>query len=118
MIRRPPRSTRVRSSAASDVYKRQGTDRTSANTLWQSYLAIDNPMIETISEMGGSMKTVAYTLELVPSLRDYDNGLGYIYGLSTEIPNFLGSVHPAIARGTASDWLVSTVAPWNAAQGG
>ena len=26
MIRRPPRSTRVRSSAASDVYKRQGSD--------------------------------------------------------------------------------------------
>src|SRR5665811_263476 len=26
MIRRPPRSTRVRSSAASDVYKRQGRD--------------------------------------------------------------------------------------------
>src|SRR5665811_1617712 len=26
MIRRPPRSTRVRSSAASDVYKRQGID--------------------------------------------------------------------------------------------
>src|SRR5665811_1229103 len=26
MIRRPPRSTRVRSSAASDVYKRQGLD--------------------------------------------------------------------------------------------
>src|SRR5665811_2515093 len=28
MIRRPPRSTRVRSSAASDVYKRQGKNRT------------------------------------------------------------------------------------------
>src|SRR5665811_2577350 len=27
MIRRPPRSTRVRSSAASDVYKRQGLER-------------------------------------------------------------------------------------------
>src|SRR5665811_2569358 len=27
MIRRPPRSTRVRSSAASDVYKRQGIQR-------------------------------------------------------------------------------------------
>src|SRR5665811_2602095 len=27
MIRRPPRSTRVRSSAASDVYKRQGVIR-------------------------------------------------------------------------------------------
>src|SRR5665811_911599 len=29
MIRRPPRSTRVRSSAASDVYKRQEADRKS-----------------------------------------------------------------------------------------
>src|SRR5450756_1832581 len=28
MIRRPPRSTQSRSSAASDVYKRQGLDRT------------------------------------------------------------------------------------------
>ena len=28
MIRRPPRSTLDRSSAASDVYKRQGNDRT------------------------------------------------------------------------------------------
>src|SRR5665811_1758202 len=27
MIRRPPRSTRVRSSAASDVYKRQGVEK-------------------------------------------------------------------------------------------
>ena len=33
MIRRPPRSTRVRSSAASDVYKRQkGEPRTTADT--------------------------------------------------------------------------------------
>ena len=31
MIRRPPRSTRVRSSAASDVYKRQGIDLVIAN---------------------------------------------------------------------------------------
>src|SRR5665811_2475517 len=30
MIRRPPRSTRVRSSAASDVYKRQVADRREA----------------------------------------------------------------------------------------
>src|SRR5665811_1805062 len=29
MIRRPPRSTRVRSSAASDVYKRQGIENVS-----------------------------------------------------------------------------------------
>src|SRR5665811_2592597 len=32
MIRRPPRSTRVRSSAASDVYKRQG--RSEVASIW------------------------------------------------------------------------------------
>src|SRR5665811_1459867 len=34
MIRRPPRSTRVRSSAASDVYKRQGSVGLS-NQVWR-----------------------------------------------------------------------------------
>src|SRR5665811_522766 len=33
MIRRPPRSTRVRSSAASDVYKRQGIGGTGIVTI-------------------------------------------------------------------------------------
>src|SRR5665811_2004424 len=34
MIRRPPRSTRVRSSAASDVYKRQRLDNVVAMTVF------------------------------------------------------------------------------------
>src|SRR5450756_2580696 len=34
MIRRPPRSTQSRSSAASDVYKRQGTIRASAGSTY------------------------------------------------------------------------------------
>ena len=39
MIRRPPRSTRVRSSAASDVYKRQPLDRTCRHSM-ASYLPV------------------------------------------------------------------------------
>ena len=35
MIRRPPRSTRVRSSAASDVYKRQPSESPRGCTTWQ-----------------------------------------------------------------------------------
>src|SRR5665811_1492378 len=35
MIRRPPRSTRVRSSAASDVYKRQGLSKLNAQGVAQ-----------------------------------------------------------------------------------
>src|SRR5665811_2633571 len=35
MIRRPPRSTRVRSSAASDVYKRQGGPLPGARVPWR-----------------------------------------------------------------------------------
>ena len=36
MIRRPPRSTQSRSSAASDVYKRQGQCRTGQRRLWRT----------------------------------------------------------------------------------
>ena len=40
MIRRPPRSTRVRSSAASDVYKRQVTDSFQHSVLIQHFSVI------------------------------------------------------------------------------
>ena len=39
MIRRPPRSTRVRSSAASDVYKRQASYRRSRRLLWSTIIS-------------------------------------------------------------------------------
>ena len=46
MIRRPPRSTRVRSSAASDVYKRQGAScrRRSGRCSWRPYQSADDAM--------------------------------------------------------------------------
>src|SRR5665811_2305590 len=42
MIRRPPRSTRVRSSAASDVYKRQ-VDNQPYGTWWEKLPALAFP---------------------------------------------------------------------------
>src|SRR5678815_2881086 len=41
MIRRPPRSTLDRSSAASDVYKRQGTERQDCSAGWDAGNAVE-----------------------------------------------------------------------------
>jgi hypothetical protein len=69
----------------------------------------DNPGLATISEMGGSMGTIAYTLTLVPAIRPYSRGEDYAYALLTLLPNMFWSIHPTIAYGTLSDWLAGTV---------
>src|SRR5665811_186628 len=51
MIRRPPRSTRVRSSAASDVYKRQGLPRIISSNPYAYFAKVSsllNPFPETL----------------------------------------------------------------------
>lgn len=96
-----------------------GASRTSLAYLWHSYRAIDSPVISILSEIGGSMATVAYTIELVPQVRPFEHGLSYFYAATTVLPNvFGGDVHPAIAHGTASSWLVWNVNPYIAARGG
>src|SRR5450756_282320 len=52
MIRRPPRSTQSRSSAASDVYKRQGLGRVASNTdfaaeVVDSVTTADDPYLDS-----------------------------------------------------------------------
>jgi hypothetical protein len=71
-----------------------------------------------LREMGGSLATVAYTLELVPSIRSYDYGLQYVYSLLTIFPNVYWAIHPTIERGTPSTWLVWQIDPGTAARGG
>lgn len=80
---------------------------------WNAFLATldnyDNPAVASVSEMGGSMSTTAYTMDLVPSDRDFDYGKSYLYALLAVVPNIFGTpLHPSIARGTASEWLVRT----------
>lgn len=95
-----------------------GQDRSSIDSLLNAFSSIDNPFISSISEMGGSMMTVAYTLELVPKVRDFDMGVGYFYALLTLIPNLFWKVHPAAAHGFPSNWLIWEVDPYTASLDG
>lgn len=95
-----------------------GQQRMSLSFLWDSYVSVENPMVAIIAEMGGSMRTISYTLELVPAYRPHDAGVGYLYGLSTLVPNFFWDVHPAIERGLPGKWLTSIVDPYTASHGG
>ena len=95
----------------------RGLDRTSVDFVSSAWSAIDNPVVGTVAEMGYSMSTVAYTLELVPTARPFDGGVSYLYALLAGFPNVAWSVHPTTAHGTLSAWLVNTVMPYAAAQG-
>jgi oligosaccharide repeat unit polymerase len=77
-----------------------------------------NPVIGTLNEMGGSMMTVAYTMDLVPSSRPFQMGADYGYALLTLVPNFSSKLHPTIERGLAGSWLTWAVAPEFASRGG
>jgi oligosaccharide repeat unit polymerase len=83
-----------------------------------AFTALNNPAIASVQEMGSTMDTIAHTLTFVPSVRPFDRGEGYLYGLLTIVPNAFWDVHPTIARGNASDWLVKAVDPYSAARGG
>jgi hypothetical protein len=84
----------------------------------QALANLNNPLVAAISEMGGSIITVVHTIRLVPDVRPYDYGVSYAYAASTAIPNVGFAVHPAVAHGFLSDWLIKTVDPRTAREGG
>lgn len=73
-----------------------------------------HPFVEAIREMGGSLIATAYTVSLVPDVRPFDRGQSYFYALLTAMPNLFWDIHPSIARGTLSSWLIWTVDPYTA----
>jgi hypothetical protein len=77
-----------------------------------------NPLEDALGEMGGSVFTVVKTVEAVPSVRPFGNGESYVRALGTVLPNVFSGVHPALSEGTLSDWLVWTVDPLTAMNGG
>lgn len=95
-----------------------GAERTSLSYLTQAYGSINNPLVAIVSEMGGSMGTVAHTVTLVPAARSFDKGESYYYGALAVVPNLFWDLHPSIVHGTASDWLVINVDPTFALEGG
>ncbi|WP_377476697.1 MAG: O-antigen polysaccharide polymerase Wzy [Microcoleus anatoxicus] len=95
-----------------------GKDRLSIDFLVETFSSINNPALTSLSEMGGSMMTVAHTIDLVPSIRGFQMGAEYFYALLTLMPNFFGKIHPTIARGIPDVWLVWEIEPEFAARGG
>jgi len=100
------------------VRNTSGPERLSIGNLKDGFSSIDNPAIATLDEMGGTMAIVAQTVELVPSARPYDCGVHYLYAASTLFPNLFWDVHPAVARGLLSSWLVWEVDPFFGEAGG
>lgn len=96
---------------------RNSKDRFSVDFLIETFSS-HNPAIAAISEMGGSMMTVAHTIELVPSVRNFQMGAEYFYALLTLMPNLFWKVHPTVARGIPDKWLVWEVDTEFAARGG
>lgn len=82
----------------------------------RSGVQVEDPLTNTISEMGGSMRTLAHTIELVPASRPYDHGLGLLRAASTVVPNLFWERHPGAV--SYAEWLTRTVAPWQADVGG
>ncbi len=95
-----------------------GTSRLDLQVIVDSFFSIQNPATDAISEMGGSMGTVAYTVELVPSERPFAMGLTYLYGASVLVPNLFWDIHPAVKYGNLSNWLTLTVDPYTFFMGG
>lgn len=83
-----------------------------------AFQSVNNPVLATVSETGGSMETVVATMILIPERRPFDVGVGYAYALLTIVPNLFWAVHPSIAHGSYDDWLVAVFAPTVAAAHG
>ncbi len=96
-----------------------GEERLSWTAFAGTLQKYDNPAVASVAEMGGSMSTTAYTMDLVPDDRSFDYGRSYLYALLTVAPNIFGTpLHPSVARGTASEWLVRTISYQTAARRG
>lgn len=78
---------------------------------------VTNPLLDTLNEMGSSIKTISHTIQLIPLYRHFDQGVSYLYSLSTIIPNFFWKIHPAMQHGSLSSWLIATVDPSAARMG-
>ena len=93
-----------------------GAERWDPKSFIDSYRSMEKPAALAMGEMGASMGVIAHTYVLVPSSRPFDLGVSYGYAMSTIMPNLFWSIHPAIAHGAASEWLVWAVDPLGASR--
>lgn len=95
-----------------------GEERFTINSLWNAFTSLDNPFVATLNEMGMSMSTITYTMNLIPTVRSYDFGEGYLLALLTIFPNLFWEIHPSVERGKFANWLIWNIDPITARNGG
>ena len=88
MIRRPPRSTHGRSSAASDVYKRQVPQVPLAIVILAPVLAVRLPVVAALPVRMGDALPVSYT-----HLRAHETVLDLVCRLLLEKKNYYLPLH-------------------------
>ncbi|OYQ63069.1 hypothetical protein B9G53_18750 [Pseudanabaena sp. SR411] len=102
----------VVSPLISEIRGGMGLERFSFTSIIEKFTSLENPIASTLFEFGNSMQTIAYTIELVPSQKDFNMGIDYLYALYTLVPNIgFGGLHPAVARGVPAVWLSAEVTP-------
>src|SRR5665811_2634543 len=115
MIRRPPRSTRVRSSAASDVYKRQGwTGAPGVSTFYfvDTATAVDS-VRAFFQAMSGDIPS-GIDIQVESSGDTLESTTGALTGTwiadPVEVVHCGGGGTYAAPAGAVVDWLTSTIA--------
>lgn len=87
----------------------RGSERRDLNTYAEAE-SDDNPAVEAICEMGGTMTCLIWTKDLVPARHDYRYGKSYLYSFTTFIPNLgFWSIHPAKKEAALNEWLTNTL---------
>ncbi|MFT4604169.1 MAG: oligosaccharide repeat unit polymerase [Rhodothermales bacterium] len=84
-----------------------GSDRMSLEALWEAYAGADNPVLALIAELAGSVLTITFTTELVPEMRPFEMGYGYLRALANAIPIL---DFPDV-YGYAGTWLAYSITP-------
>lgn len=97
---------------------RDSGSKRSVESLSRAFSGIENPAAATLYEMGGTIMVPAYTMELIPATKNFDYGEGYFHAFFRLFPNLFWDLHPSVAYGSPSHWLVWSTNPWLASRGG
>lgn len=65
-----------------------------------------NPVLFTLSEMGGSLQPLMNTMHIIPDQQNFRYGQSYLYATTTIIPNVgIWKIHPATKYSNLGKWL-------------
>ena len=104
--------------AISHMRQESGLNRFSPTRLVGRMSTGRNPLAASLKEMGGSLRTLPYTMMVVPEKRDFMWGSGYLWAATTVYPNTFWPEHPALRHTNFGAWLTKSARPEVAANGG